>query len=360
MKGATFPIFKTQVPGVTEKFDLNSVEGRAKYFSAKAGEDINKLRAYLNDPASKEFVAFLIAKKASGKGTYSKLFMEAVKSERIGHLSVGDIVRDVHQIVEKKEEEYASLKNFLTANFRGFHSLEEIDDIILGRSQEKLMSSELILSLVKYEISKRPKQAVFVDGFPRALDQVGYTLFLKEMIGYQGHPDLFVFIDVPEVVIDERIKYRVICPKCKTPRNTRLLTTAEVGYDAEAKQFYLKCDNPECGGERMVPKQGDELGIEPIRARLEADDEVARKLMGLHGLPKIYLRNSVPVSEANNYVDDYEITPGYRYELNSDGTVKTIEEPWVVKDEDGTECYSLLPAAVELAFIKQLAQALGL
>lgn len=359
MKGIDFPIFKTKVDGVTKKFDLNDVAGRAEYFEAKAGAELKKLRAYLEDPASKEFVAFLIAKKASGKGTYSKLFIEAVKSDRVGHLSVGDIVRDIHTNLsdENKKKE---LLDFLAANYRGFHSVAETIDLIEGRSQEKLMSSELILALVKYEISKRPKQAIFVDGFPRALDQIGYSLFLKELIGYQGHPDLFTFIDVPEMVIDERIKYRVICPKCKTPRNTRLLATKDVGYDEETKQFYLKCDNPECDKERMVAKQGDELGIEPIRSRLEADDEVTKKLMDIHGLPKLYLRNSVPVGSALKYVDEYEITPGYRYEREADGSILTIEEPWKVTDDNGVECYSLMPAAVELAFIKQLTQALAL
>lgn len=359
MKDVNFPLFKTKVQGVAKKFDLNDLAGRAEYFEAKAGEELKKIRAYLNDPASKEFVAFLIAKKASGKGTYSKLFMETVKSDRVGHLSVGDIVRDVHTSLTD-ENKKKDLLSFLKDNYRGFHSVEETIDLIEGRSQEKLMSSELILALVKYEISRRPKQAVFVDGFPRALDQIGYSLFLKELIGYQGHPDLFVFIDVPEMVIDERIKYRVICPKCQTPRNTRLLATKEVGYDEAEQKFYLKCDNPECGSARMIAKQGDELGIEPIRARLEADDVVAKKLMGLHGLPKVYLRNSVPVAEASEYVDDYEITPGYRYERGADGTIKTIEEPWVVKDENGVDCYSLMPAAVELSFIKQLVTALGL
>ena len=38
-----FPIFNTKLDGVSEKFDLNSPEGRAKYFQAKAGPEIEKL-----------------------------------------------------------------------------------------------------------------------------------------------------------------------------------------------------------------------------------------------------------------------------------------------------------------------------
>ena len=110
----------------------------------------------------------------------------------------------------------------------------------------------------------------------------------------------------------------------------------------------------------MIPKEGDELGIEPIRGRLEIDDQIFRELMKLEGVPKVFLKNSIPVSVAPETVDEYEITPGYYYEHNSDGSVKTIEKPWTIKDDNGEEAYSLLPAAVELQLLKQLPKALGL
>jgi len=352
-----FPVFKTKTPGVTEKFNLNDPDSRKLYFQAKVGPEIEKLQKYfLQD---KTFVAFLLGKKNSGKGTYSKLFMEATDRDRVGHLSVGDLVRDVHASLEQPESR-AALIEFLKNNYRGFHTVEETIDLIEGRNQSSLISSELILSLIKYELSKRPRQAIFIDGFPRALDQVGYSLYLKEVIGYRDDPDFFVFINVPNSIIDERIKYRVVCPICKTPRNLRLLATKEVGYDETTKEFYLKCDTPTCNGARMYPKEGDELGIEPIRERLEVDTQIFNQLLQLTGVPKVYLRNSVPVDQADEFVDDYELTPGYSYELNPDGTVKTIEKPWTVKDDNGVESYSLLPPAVVVGLIKQTAQVLGL
>ena len=168
-----------------------------------------------------------------------------------------------------------------------------------------------------------------------------------------------VFIDVPDAVIDERMKYRVICPKCQTPRNLKLLRTKEIGYDKNAGKFYLMCDNTDCDKAIMVLKEGDELGIEAIRDRVEADDKVMRTLLDLKGVPKILLRNSVPKSSAGETVDDYEITPAYRYEQDS-GVVKVLEEPWTVKDENGVEVYSLLPAAVAVSLIKQIALSLNL
>ena len=352
MKDINFPVFKTKMEGVTEKFNLNDPAGRKKYFEAKAGPEIEKIKKYLEN---KTFVAFLLGKKNSGKGTYSKLFMELMGTEHVGHLSVGDLVRDVHGSLaspEKKQE----LVEFLSKNYRGFHTVEETMDLIEGRSQEKLVSSELILALIKYEISKRPRQALFIDGFPRGLDQIGYSLFLKEMIGYQEHPDFFVFIDVPESVIDARIKSRVVCPICKTPRNLKLAMTQNIGYDEATKTPYLICDDPKCNGARMVTKEGDELGIEPIRARLETDDAIFKQLLNLSGVDKIKLRNAVPVTESDAAVDDYEITPGYDLVWDEAAKkVNIVENPWVIKDDNGVDCVSLLPAAVALGLVKQVA-----
>lgn len=350
-----FQLSKTKVVGVIKKYNLNDPASRKQYFAAKVPQEIKALQKYMK--SGKRFVAFLIGKKNSGKGTYSKLFMEAVGAN-VDHLSIGDIVRDVHVSlatpVGKKK-----LIEFLKKNYRGYHSPEETIDAILGRSQSTLITSELILALIKFEISKRKAQSLFIDGFPRAFDQIPYSLFLKEILGYQGVPDLFVFLDVPTNIIDERIKTRVICPICKTPRNLKLLATKQVGYDEKTKKFYLQCDNTSCKGARMVAKEGDELGIEPIRERLETDDKISQQLRKLHGTEKVFLRNAIPAEFAKKVVDDYEITPGYQYELQKSGKVKTIETPWIVKDDAGVDCYSLLPAGVVVSLIKQMAVILG-
>jgi adenylate kinase family enzyme len=349
---AEFPVFKTKVPGVKTKFDLGDVASRKKYFQAKAGKEIKFLNDYLK---KKTFVAYLLGKKNSGKGTYSKLFIEALGTKKVGHVSVGDIVRDVHKSLSDKKER-KNFVNFLKLHYRGFHDLEETIGLIEGRSQISLMSTELIIALVKYEISKRPRQALFIDGFPRALDQINYSLYLRDLIGYRNDPDMLVFISLPESVIDERIKYRVVCPKCRAPRNTRLMATKHVGYDEKDRSFYLMCDNPDCKKVRMEPKEGDELGIEPIRARLAVDDEVFKKLLGVGGIPKIYLRNSLPKKNSEKFVDAYEVTPGYSYERNiKTGEIKTIEKPWTIKDDEGKEALSLLPPPVAVSLIKQMA-----
>ncbi len=352
-----FPVFKTKVSSHPEHYDLTDLADRKRYFEAKAGEELKKLRSYL---PKNTFVGYLLGKKNSGKGTYSKLFMEALGGDHIGHVAIGDIVRDAHAGLQSDEKKN-HLVNFLQKNYRGFHSVEELIGLIEGRDTSSLISTELIIALLKYEISKRPRQAIFIDGFPRGLDQIPHSMFLKELLGYRDDPDFLVFLSLPETIIDERIKYRVVCPICKTPRNTKLLATKEVGYDETEKKFFLRCDNPTCKKERMVPKEGDHLGIEPIRERLETDGKIFQHLLGLQGLPKVYLRNSVPVAQAADAVDDYEITPMYDYELDpSNKTVKILQKPWVVNDDHGVPSYSLLPAAVVVSFIKQVAEVLGL
>lgn len=357
MKGVNFPLFKTKIPHLTERFNLEDPVERRRYFEAKAGPEIVKIRQFLE---ANSFIAFLLGKKNSGKGTYTKLFMEAVGPERLAHISVGDIVRDVHKSLED-ENRKAELVAYLARKYRGFISLDKIEDIILGRDTKTLLPTEVILALVERRIDEVGRKAIFIDGFPRNLDQVSYSLYFRSLIGYRDNPDFFVFIDLPEDIIDERMKGRVVCPTCQSPRNLKVLRTKQIGYDLDSHQFYLKCDNPTCDGARMVGKEGDDLGIEAIRDRLEVDEKVMKTLMELQGVPKIFLRNSIPVEKAAEFVDDYELTPSYGYEWDeASKTVRISEKPWIINDDEDQPSHSLLPAPVTVALIKQIAQVLDL
>jgi len=356
MKGIQFPIFKTKTEDY-QRFNLTDFEEREKYFEFKAGDEIKKLRNYLKDNS---FVAYLLGKKNAGKGTYSQMFKEVVDKDRIEHFSIGDMVRSLDDVIKdkrRKKEFVDSLKRY----YRGFMPLKDIVVSMEKRSTKILLPSELILALVKIEIAKRGKKSLFIDGFPRTLDQVSYSLFFRDLIGYRDDPDVFVLIDVPEAVIDERIRYRVICPICQNTRNLKLLPTKKIDYDQKGKKFYLLCDNPDCKEERMVPKEGDELGIEPIRERLESDERLIKQAFSLYGIPKILLRNAIPVDKAPEYVDDYEITPAFQYEWqSSQKKVKVIEKPWKVRDDARVSSYSLMPPPVVVALVKQMVEALNL
>lgn len=352
-----FPIFKTKKEGLSRVFNLNDPEERKEYFKLKAGDEIEKLKNYLQ---KNTFIAYLLGKKNSGKGTYSQMFREIVGEDLALHISVGDIVREVEEEIKSKKEK-KELLQYLEKNYRGYLSLEKAFKALSSRSTKTLLPTEFILALVKREIDKYPKKTIFIDGFPRDLDQVSYSLFFRDLAGYRYDPDIFILVDVPETVIEKRIKYRVICPRCQTPRNLKLLPTKKIGYDKKKKEFYLICDNPKCKGEKMVQKEGDALGIEPIRERLKLDEELMKRTFSLYGVPKVLLRNAIPAKVADQYVDKYEITPEYNYRWNpKEKKVEIIEKPWIFPDDKGIPSYSLLPSAVVLSMISQLVSILGI
>ena len=353
-----FPIFKTKTAGIIKRFNLNNPRERKKYFELKAGKEIEKLRDCFK--RGNTFVAYLLGKKNSGKGTYAKMFAEIVDPEMVEHFSVGDMIRGVDEELKDKKKK-KELSSFLERNYRGWLSFKDIIFALEKRSTKTLLPTELILVLIKREIEKRGKKTLFIDGFPRELDQINFALFFRDLIGYRDDPDLFVLIDVPERVIDERIKYRRVCPLCQTSRNLKLFPTSKVGYDEKKKEFYLLCDNPECRPVRLLSKEGDAAGIGPIKERLEKDEELMARAASLYGIPKVFLRNSVPRAQVRNIVDDYEITPEYYYQWDAKKKKVIVKEkPWVVLDDEGKPSFSLLPPPIVVSLIKQTVGALGL
>ena len=75
-----FPVFKTKIEN-SPKFDLADPKQRGEYFKLKAGLEIEKMKAYLAD--GNTFIAYLVGKKNSGKGTYSKMFGEIFGKDKI-------------------------------------------------------------------------------------------------------------------------------------------------------------------------------------------------------------------------------------------------------------------------------------
>ncbi|HLM84468.1 MAG TPA: hypothetical protein VK254_04655, partial [Candidatus Bathyarchaeia archaeon] len=110
-----FPLFKTKAEGLDNKFDLSDIDSRREYFLAKAGPEIEKLKKYIDE--GKTFIVYLLGKKNAGKGTYTKLLMEIFGRDKIAHLSVGDLVRDVHAAMED-EAKKKELIDYLHENYR--------------------------------------------------------------------------------------------------------------------------------------------------------------------------------------------------------------------------------------------------
>jgi len=138
MSSFNFPIFKTKNVSVSKGFNLADPVERREYFDLKAGEEIKKIRDFLKD---KTFVAYLLGKKNSGKGTYTKLFMEAVGSENISHVSVGDIIRAANQDLLDSDKKdaitdflsklpwiYAFRKSDRGDSFKGYKNFDSYGD----------------------------------------------------------------------------------------------------------------------------------------------------------------------------------------------------------------------------------------
>ncbi len=350
MSKLNFPIVSTKIIGVDKYFDISDPGQRQTYFKLKVGDEINQIKTFLEEHT---FIALMLGKKGAGKGVYSNTLKEIFGEDKVGIISVGDITRQVFGEI-KDPTKLVKLTEYLEINYRGYITVKETLDIFLNKTQGKLLPTEFILCLVSREIEKLPKKALIIDGFPRNVDQVSYSLYLRQIINFRNDPDLLVFIDVPESVIDARIKSRFVCPKCQLSRNLRLLPTSKINYDEKLKEYFLLCDRLGCDGGRMVKKEGDDQGIEPIRDRLSLDGKLMEMAQDIFGIPKIFLRNSIPI-ENQNLFDDYEITPEFFYERDSTGKIQIKTKPWVIKDDNGIDSISLMAPAVMISFIRQLA-----
>lgn len=350
-----FPLFNTKELGSGKVYNLNDPVERKKYFQEKCGTKIEEIKEAIDKDG---FLGIMLAKKSAGKGTYSKMFAEIVGEERVSHISVGDIVRDIHALISKDDPKKKEIMDYLKKNYRGFISLDEALDAFVNKTQSKLIPTEFILTLVKMEVEKANTPVILLDGFPRNLDQISYSLYFREIMKLTVGPDFFVLIDVPVNVIDERMKYRLICPECHTSRNTKLLPTSNVFWDSKNNEYGLICDNPDCDGAGkavMIRKEGDEDGIEPIRKRLETDGELMQKASELHGVEKVLIRNSIPVDKAMDVADEYELTPEFYYEGGKDGSnVKTLTKPWEVEDDTGVMSHSVMAPMGVVSMIHQI------
>ena len=164
MKSLEFPIIGTKVRdmpagrhGLTRKFDIESPQGRKKYFQAKVGDEIKSIEKFLNK--GNTFIAYFLGKKSSGKGTYSKLLMEIFGEDKIAHVSVGDLVRETDDWnTFKNTKRFERLKNY----YRGYVSFETIVKSLSSRSTTKLLPTEFILALLKAHIDELQGKAIFI------------------------------------------------------------------------------------------------------------------------------------------------------------------------------------------------------
>lgn len=339
-----------------KEYDLADPAMRRLYFNSKVGDEVQKLQEFLK---KNSFIAYFLAPKMAGKGTYTAMLREIIGEDLIEHISVGDIVRKSHKEFEEKGKK-AEVYLYMKDHYRGFLDLEKVFDALICRDTKSVsIPTEFVLSLVKMEIDNLGARTIFLDGFPRKIDQISYSLYFRDLINHREDRDFFLLINLPVEIINQRIKSRMICPECQTSRNLSLAPTTKVGCDEGDGCYYLICDNPSCKELRMVCKEGDELGIENIKDRIVGDLDLMEKARSMYGIEKIEIYNSLEKEKALDYVDDYELTKEYSFEKDKNGYIKKIEKPFAIKD-NGKEYISLLPAPALVQLIKQLVVKLGL
>ncbi len=347
-----FPVFNSKALSSGRSYVLTDRADRLRYFHAKLGSKIDEVKGFLD---KNSFVGYMLAKKQAGKGTYAKMVEEILGPERFAHISAGDLVRNAHTILTSTDK--ASFISGVQRHYRGFLSIDDAMSALLARTQDKVsVPTELMLALLKLEIDKIGKKALFIDGLPRNLDQVSYSLYFRDLINYRDDPDFFVLIDVPESVIDARMKNRVVCPECHTSKSVLINPTKFVRYDKEANEYYFLCDNPNCKGfetARYQAKEGDMAGIESIRGRLELDQDLIAKATALYGIPKILVRSTIPTTTAKDVIEDYEVQKCYTFSGMGD-TIISSTSPWVVKDDAGVDCVTPYAATFVVNIFSQL------
>lgn len=352
-----FPIFNSKALSDGKTYDLSDPVDRKQYFDAKLGSKIDDVKVYLENNS---FIGYLIAKKQAGKGTYSKMLQEILGPDRFAHISVGDVIRYYHKAFEDTVVAL-ELKKEIEKTYRGFISIDDAITALLNRSQDKIsVPTEFLLSLLKLEIDKMGKKALFIDGLPRSLDQVSYSLYFRDLINYREDKDFFVLIDVAESVIDARMKNRVVCPICGTSKNLIFNSSKYIKYDDVLQHFYFLCDNSTClghGKEKMIEKEGDAAGAVSIADRLKSDEILINQAFDLYGIPRILVRGSIPLNQKEECLEEYEVKHCHTFSLK-EGHVVDSQTDWVFTDDSGVASCETYPAVHVVNIFTQLHQIL--
>ena len=128
-----------------------------------------------------------IAPPAAGKGTISSMICSKYN---IPHISTGDLLRNEIAVASKIGQ--------------------EIKDLM---ARGEFVSNETITKLLKKRLSNKDcKKGFVLDGYPRNIIQAEvYDKLLEEL---EFDSSIVVFLDIDKETALNRIKSRMVCPKC--------------------------------------------------------------------------------------------------------------------------------------------------
>jgi len=88
------------------------------------------------------------------------MLSELLGADKLEHLSVGDMIRTVSKTIQNPQQKQ-ELIDYLSKNYRGWLPIEQLIPAIEGRDTKTLLPTELILALIKREISQYPKKQFY-------------------------------------------------------------------------------------------------------------------------------------------------------------------------------------------------------
>jgi adenylate kinase len=172
-----------------------------------------------------------------GKGTQAEGIS---KSFKIAHISTGNILRD-----EIKKNTYLGRK---------------VENLV---KKGNLVSDEIIIELIKNEISKHESSNGFVmDGFPRNLKQAKMFQDILDMLNLKLDKVVNIFVEKDEII--RRLSSRMVCSNCNSVYS----------IDDLKNMPDTKCSV--CGG-KLYKRKDDEKNI--IEKRLELYETETRPLI---------------------------------------------------------------------------------
>ncbi|MBU0694589.1 MAG: adenylate kinase [Candidatus Omnitrophica bacterium] len=172
----------------------------------------------------------------SGKGTQVKMLGDFYQLKRV---SLGDILR---QVVKEGTD--------LGRKVRGY--MEE----------GELVPDELVSYLIDENINS---QGFILDGYPRNLNQ---AVILEEILKKKGlNFDVFIYLDVDEKIIVERLAGRRVCRKCGANYHLESVSSKKTGI----------CDL--CGGE-LFQREDDSPKV--IKNRWKVFLKESRRLLDFY------------------------------------------------------------------------------
>ena len=187
----------------------------------------------------KAFTLILYGFPGSGKGTQGKLIVQQYKANYLGS---GDAIREIMQSDSELAKQVKDRYN---------KGIPQPDDVIVEIFKEK------ISRLLQDSHNKK----FVIDGFPKSINQAQELDTLAKKLSLSA--PIFIYLDVPESVVLDRISNRLFCINCG------------ISY-LSSQDEYAKGICSKCGG-KLSKRIDDEP--ETVKTRLQKEQIIISTLL---------------------------------------------------------------------------------